>query len=130
LTHYVGIAGLGEDAAQLLKEDRRAGLFGYDRRTKLEDIKDGTSHTMILAETALDNGCWAAGGPPTVRGLDTTRQPYLGAAKQFGGAHPSLTVTTFADCSVHVLSDSMSHEVLQALVTMGGGESVPDFPRE
>ena len=126
LTHYVGIAGLGEEAAELLKDDRRAGVFGYDRRTKLEDITDGVSRSMMLAETALDNGCWAAGGPATVRGLDTNRQPYLGEAKQFGGTHPGETVTGFADGSVHVLSDSMSHEVLEALVTMAGGEALPE----
>jgi hypothetical protein len=77
----------------------------------------------------LDNGCWAAGGPPTVRGLDTNRQPYLGVANQFGGTHPGQTVTAFADGTVHVRRDDTSHEVLEALVTMGGGEAGPEAPR-
>ena len=38
---YVGIAGLGKDAARLPKSDARAGVFGYDRQTILPDIKDG-----------------------------------------------------------------------------------------
>src|SRR5262245_41999091 len=31
-THYVGIAGLGEDAAALPLANQRAGYFGYDRK--------------------------------------------------------------------------------------------------
>src|SRR3954453_23170793 len=31
-THYVGLTGVGGDAAELPLSDKRAGLFGYDRR--------------------------------------------------------------------------------------------------
>jgi hypothetical protein len=37
-TSYVGIAGLGRDAATLPKTDPRAGYFGYDRQTFLGDV--------------------------------------------------------------------------------------------
>ena len=44
-------------------------MWGYDRRTRPEDVSRGLAETMLLAETALDNGPWTAGGPPTVRGI-------------------------------------------------------------
>src|SRR4051794_21164726 len=55
---YVGIAGVGTDAAKLPRGDRRAGVFGYDRSARTGDITDGASETLLLAETALDNGPW------------------------------------------------------------------------
>src|SRR5262249_53255791 len=48
ITHYVGIAGLGEDAALLETNDPKAGIFGYDRTTRQADIRDGFSTTMMV----------------------------------------------------------------------------------
>ena len=75
---FVGIAGLGKDAARLPKSDARAGIFGYDRQTIADDIKDGTANTMMIAETGNVGGSWIQAGWATVRGLDRTRQPYIG----------------------------------------------------
>ncbi len=124
---YVGIGGLGERAAELPSSDHGAGLFGYDRQTRVKDIKDGTSHTLVLMETARDNGPWTAGGPPTVRGLAPSRQPYLGTGRQFGGTHPWVTGAAFADASVHFLRNSIGPNVLEALATVAGGEDVGDI---
>jgi Protein of unknown function (DUF1559) len=64
---YVGIAGLGKDAARLPKSDSHAGVFGYDRQTRLADIKDGTANTMMIAETGwLGHGPWAGSDAPAV----------------------------------------------------------------
>jgi Protein of unknown function (DUF1559) len=70
LTAYLGVAGLGADAATLPVGNRNAGVFGYERRTSLTAIKDGTSNTLLILESARDNGPWAQGGRATVRGLD------------------------------------------------------------
>src|SRR5579864_816771 len=64
---YIGVAGLGSDAATLPLGDSKAGVFGYDRRTKLSDVLDGNSKTLMVIETNFQNGPWAAGGFPTVR---------------------------------------------------------------
>ena len=77
MTSYVGIAGLGPNAAELPVEDPRAGVFGFDRSTPLIEITDGTATTMAVAETAESNGPWKAGGPATVRGLDPSRRRAL-----------------------------------------------------
>src|SRR5258707_951257 len=39
LSHYVGMAGVGLDAATLPASDPRAGFFGYDRKITAKDIK-------------------------------------------------------------------------------------------
>src|SRR5205085_2369316 len=60
VTHYMGVAGVGADAAELPLADRRAGFFGYDRKVNMTDIKDGLSCTVAAIEAA-DGGHWTAG---------------------------------------------------------------------
>ena len=125
-TSYVGIAGVGRDAPLLPREDPRAGIFGYERSASLSDIKDGTSTTMMLAETAWNNGPWTAGGPATVRGLDPQGPPYVGKHGQFGGKHGDGAFVLFADGSVRFLIDSISPHVFESLATIAGGEDIAD----
>lgn len=131
-THYVGIAGLGEEAAELPLSDSRAGFFGYDRKVSRQDIKDGLATTLALAD-AMDGGPWTAGGRATVRGL-SAGQPYLGEGGQFAGLHrdtkllplssPIATNVLFADASVRRLTPVVGPEVFEAMATIAGGESV------
>jgi hypothetical protein len=130
-THYVGIAGLGESAAELPISDPRAGFFGYDRKPTSKDIKDGLSNTLMAAEV-LDGGPWSAGGRATVRGLSADGPPYLGPHGQFASLHgggflrngPAVTNALFADASVRPLTDSVSPKLFEALATIAGGEEV------
>jgi prepilin-type processing-associated H-X9-DG protein len=125
LTSYVGIAGLGVDAATLPAGHPRAGVFGYDRQTRAVDLKDGASMTLLLSETTSGNGPWLAGGPPTVRGLDPGRRPYIGRARQFGGLHRGGVMVVMADGSVRFLGESIDPKVFEALATVAGGEPLP-----
>jgi prepilin-type processing-associated H-X9-DG protein len=124
-TQYIGIAGLGTDAPLLPKGHARAGVFGYDRRTSLADIADGAAHTMMVAESGRVRGPWLAGGPATVRGLDTTDLPYIGPGRQFGGIHPTGTNVAFADGSVRFVSDTVEPKVFESMSTISGGKKVP-----
>ena len=136
LTHYVGVAGLGQDAAGRPRDYPGAGVFGYDPSTPVEgengqslgvrpsDIKDGVSTTMMAIETAKDNGPWIAGGPSTVRGLDLSGIPYLGRSGQFGGTHSGGANVLFADGSVRFLHESISPRVFEDMATIAGGEDV------
>ena len=124
-TSYVSIAGLDSDAPLLPKSNPRAGVFGYDRKTTMADITDGASNTMMLAETGRVSGSWLQGGPPTVRGLDRTRKPYVGTGRQFGGLHGAGAYVAMADGSVRWISDSISPRIFEACSTMAGGESLP-----
>jgi prepilin-type processing-associated H-X9-DG protein len=136
-TPYVGIAGLGTDAATRPLGAPNIGAFGYDRQVAFADVKDGTSNTVMVLESARDAGSWAQGGFTTVRGLDLDGQPYLGAGRPFGGTHFSENDlfkrghsigcnALMVDGSVRFLSDTTSPEVLEALATVAGGEKVPE----
>ncbi len=135
-TTYIGIAGVGANAANLPSDSPKIGVFGYDRQTSLADIKDGTSHTLMVLESARDTGSWAQGGLTTVRGIDPAEKPYLGARRPFGGTHftengllrspHSLGCNgLWADGSGRILSDTIAPEVLEALATIAGGEMIP-----
>jgi len=122
---FVGIAGLGGDAASLPKGSPRAGIFGYDRTTTLSDLKDGAGSTMAVAETSELAGSWVAGGFPTVRGLDPARKPYFGPGRPFGANHRGGVMVLFADGSVRFLRESIAPTVFEALSTVAGGETLP-----
>jgi len=125
LTSYVGISGLGLDSAGLPPGHPRAGIFGYDRLTREQDIKDGASATMMVAETALHNGPWTAGGVPTVRGLNPHIQPYIGRGRQFGALHRGGVNIAFADGSVRSLRETIDPKVFEAFSTVAGAEPLP-----
>ena len=102
----------------------RAGVFGYDRQTRVPDITDGVSNTLLLAETGLANGPWTAGGPATVRGLDPSRPPYIGRGRQFGGMHKGGVIVALADGSVRHIAFSINPDVFSLLGTRDDGEVV------
>ncbi|HEY7153359.1 MAG TPA: DUF1559 domain-containing protein [Gemmataceae bacterium] len=122
LTNYIGIAGVGADAAELPLGYPGVGFFGCERKLKLEDIKDGAANTLAVMETNSNIGPWTVGGFPTVRPLDPATAPYLGAGHPFGSDHRDCTQAVFADGSVHRLANSIAPEVLEALATIAGGE--------
>jgi hypothetical protein len=123
LTHYVGITGLGDDAATLPADDPRAGFFGYDRVIRQEDIKPGTANTLMATETTMDNGPWAAGGRPTVRGIDPELTVYIGPGRPFGGCHRegrhNLLTAAYVDGSVRFLTDSIDPIIFRNSARIG-----------
>ena len=136
-TNYVGVAGLGADAAMLPDDDPRIGMFGYDRKLKPEQVKDGLANTALFVETTRDVGPWARGGPGTVRGVVGADRPLAGPGRPFGGLHHlnrSLpwkelrggSNVGLADGSVRSLRDDTDPAVLLALATAAGGEA--DLP--
>jgi hypothetical protein len=83
-THLVGISGVGLDAAEYTENDptvlHKRGIFGYDRATKLDDITDKKSETILLAQVPPTfKGPWMASGGSTVRGVPEKNsiQPFL-----------------------------------------------------
>jgi hypothetical protein len=122
VTEYVGLAGLGADGPMLPVTSPRAGVFAYDRVTRIRDITDGTSFTIMTAECVKDLGSWAAGGRPTIRPL--TKKPYIDGPDGLGGQHPGGSLFGMADGSVQFISQSVDPTVLEAMVTIAGGEAV------
>jgi len=123
LTQYVGSAGLGLNAAELKATDPRAGFFGYDRVIGPADVKGDESTTMMVTETGQEIGPWAAGGPPTVRGLDIDKKPYLGKDRQFGGFHQGVVNILYVDGSARPFREDVSPEMFELLIPLNrGGE--------
>lgn len=118
LTTYIGMAGLGADAAELPVSEPCAGIFGYDRRTRPADIRRGIAYTVLLPETQSDIGPWAEGGPSTVRGLIVKEIPYLGMSRQYGGLHLGGANVLFVDGHVPFVSEAVDPRVLRAETTI------------
>jgi prepilin-type processing-associated H-X9-DG protein len=126
---YIGVAGVGTDAPTLPVRHRRAGIFGNDRVTRFEDIRDGMSTTMVVIETARDHGPWTAGGPSSVRVVDPATRPYIGRNRPFGGYHPGGANAAFADGSVRFIRETIDPRIVEAIATIAGGEELPpDWP--
>ncbi len=113
LTSYVGIAGVGGNAAALPPDDANAGIFGYDRSLRALDISARLDATMTTIETMQDNGPWPAGGPPTVRGVDADTDRYIGKGAAFGGLHRSGANVLWADGSVRIVTEQINPELFR-----------------
>ncbi|MFO0825350.1 MAG: DUF1559 domain-containing protein [Gemmataceae bacterium] len=135
ITCYVGIAGVGSDAATLalapgMPAPPRAGAFRYDEPTPFDCISDGVSETLLIGETANSPGPWLQGGPATTRGFDDAAgaKPLLGMNGQFGGFFPNATNFAMCDGSVRAFTPRTTPDVLLKLATIAGGkaEMVPE----
>ncbi len=129
-TQYVGIAGLGLDAAMLNfvapgPASPRAGCFRYDAPTPFTSITDGLSNTLLFGERSDDLGSWLRGGPATLRGLDDRpdAKPLLGLGAQFGGNHPETSNWAMADGSTRSITPRVDRKVLFSLATIAGKEA-------
>ena len=121
VTHYVAMAGLGSDAAGRPAGAAGNGFLGYDRRTSLATIKDGSSLTIALMETRSGLGPWARGGTSTLRGFDPADVPLYGDGRPFGG-HPDGFHAAMADGSVRHLRSSVRPAQVAAAITIADGD--------
>ena len=122
VTHYVGIAGVGPDAPTLPADHPRAGVFGFGRRTRLDDIGDGASNVIAILGVTDDPGAWAAGGHPTVRSLTT--RPYVNGPDGFGSGQLDGMLAGMADGSVRFISKDIDPEVIELLATINSGSQM------
>lgn len=125
-TCYVGIGGLGKDAAATA-DPSRAGCFRYDAPTPFDRITDGLSTTLLFGERSGDLGPWLRGGPSTVRGFDDApgAPPVIGPGGQFGGNHPNGVNWALADGSFRLFNPRVDPKVLFGMATIAGGEKDP-----
>lgn len=122
LTHFVGMGGVGPEAPRLPKDHPKAGIFGYDRKTALADVRDGVSTTIMMIQVRDVFGPWIQGGGATVRAAQS--QPYIGATSGFGSPGDTGVMTIFADGSVRFLSKDIDPKVFEALCTINGSETI------
>jgi hypothetical protein len=132
-THYVGVAGVGIDAADITAREaqdpafaKKVGIFGYDRRTAVKDVTDGLSNTVYLIQVPpTHQRPWIAGGGATVTGVPDTRsvQPFV--STQANGKRG--TYVLMADGSVRFIKEDIADDVFKALCTIKGGEEIADI---
>ena len=75
-THFIGLTGIGDNAADLPDKPEfaaRLGIFGYERQTKVADVIDGLDKTIfaiqVLPSVARP---WIRGGGATLQGIAPT----------------------------------------------------------
>jgi len=123
------------------------GVFEINRTTRLADICDGTSHTIMMAECAgrpqlwqgrkLVPNVWLTGGPWASRSLLWGRGATADGTSFYGTCainctndreiysfHAGGANSVFADGSVHFLTATIDIRVFARLATRAGGEVV------
>jgi hypothetical protein len=128
-THFVGVAGVGIDAADYGPRDpnvaKKLGVFGYNRQTNVKDITDGLSNTVYMIQVPPKHQRpWIAGGGATVTGIPETRsvEPFVSTQAGKRG-----TYVLMCDGSVRFVKDDISDEVFKAMCTIKGGEEIADL---
>ena len=124
-TQYVGISGWGKDSAMLPKGHERAGIFGYDRKTRFADILDGTSNTVAVSEASHSFDAWGAGGSGTVRGFEN--KPYINGPDGIGGPFAGGANMLLGDGSVRFISENIDPQIMERLAAMADGQAIGDF---
>ena len=106
------------------------GVMIFDRAVGTDEISDGTTRTIIVAEDtgrgAATDGQWANGENIFDQGKHINDH----AHNEMWSDHPSGVQSLYADGSVHFLSDQIDPNVLSALCTRSGEEPIPtaDYP--
>jgi prepilin-type processing-associated H-X9-DG protein len=145
------ILGLTQSDSQL------QGALQADKGTRIAQITDGTSNTILLAEIAGKNLLWQAGPLFTGQPLSgffggeggwgdatSAASALYGSSKDgtvFPGTcgincsndyglfsfHTGGANTVFADGSVHFLNSNIDIRILAALITKAGGDRPDNF---
>ncbi len=93
--------------------------------SRLRDITDGTSNTIMLVEADQSTTNWME-----PRDLDATRISYEvneGINPGIGSEHPGVANAAFCDGSVRSIDDWTDPELIKSMTTIAGGEDVSEF---
>jgi prepilin-type N-terminal cleavage/methylation domain-containing protein/prepilin-type processing-associated H-X9-DG protein len=145
-------ASVGQDASEV-DDPTGDGIFYRNSHTRLTDITDGTSQTVMIGDRAwtMTQGIWA-GAPSGAITTPGTRNPWSnatgpaqaltlvhnnwiniltdadGGLDDFSSNHSSGVNLLFADGSVHfvhdITVDGTAHRAFWAMGTRSGGDSI------
>jgi uncharacterized Zn finger protein (UPF0148 family) len=121
-THFVGIAGIGLDAARYRDGDTEVanliGIFGYDRVTNLKGLKNPATTIAIAQVPPTFKRPWICGGGATIAGVPETE-----SVKPFVCTKHNNTPGTYvimADTSIRFVPETIPDKVFQAMCTRNG----------
>jgi len=97
-------------------------IFDGSRATKMGDIIDGTSNTLLVGEVSGAAIPWMK--PDDV---DISKTPSIGAPGGFGSRHVGGAHFLMGDGAVRFISSSIAQPTLDALYTRDGSEKIGDF---
>jgi hypothetical protein len=98
-------------------------VFTRNSSLRFADFKDGLSNTVVAGDVAAGFRPWA--DPGNVR--DPAAGIAVGLNTFSGPAGQSGTQLLMGDGAVRVVAEDISPDVLEAIATPAGGESVPEF---
>ena len=137
-TQFVGMAGIGEEAARYRPGDPavkdKIGIFGYDRETKLEDIPKERRDKVIAVIQVPPTfpAPWMAGGGATVRGtLENRLDPQC--VQQFlceindNGTVTRGTYAIMADGKVRLIRETIDPDLFLKMCAIQGPEMIDKF---
>ena len=95
-------------------------IFDGETATRFASITDGTSNTIMVAETTAGMH-WME-----PRDLDVNQMTFNvnGSPAEISGHHPGGAVVVFADGHTSFLQQSISAQILRALISKAGGETI------
>ncbi|HBT76890.1 MAG TPA: hypothetical protein DEB39_08180 [Planctomycetaceae bacterium] len=97
--------------------------FTGPERWDFADITDGTSNTIMCVERRTPLDCWM---DPTREVTQSDAEKGINVSPEgIGSPHPGGTQVMFCDGAVRFLRDSIDPALLKAMLTRGGGESLP-----
>lgn len=132
-SNYVGVFGTLEIDEVPYQGD---GIFYGNSQTRIRDMLDGTSTTMMVGERGgrLGGSLWhgwlngaADPGPRFLGTTDHVPNSPVGHFDDFSSFHGSGVHFIFGDCSTRMISNSVDITVYQSMATRAAGETVNDI---
>jgi Protein of unknown function (DUF1559) len=124
-THFVGLSGIGVDAAEFLdtpENAKRLGIFGYERQTSVKDVTDGLDKTIFMIQVDPNIARpWIRGGGATIQGVLPTEsfKPF----RVMQGNRDYGAYAIMCDGSVRFIKPDCPDELFKAMVTYKAGDS-------
>lgn len=104
------------------------GVMIHERSIRFRDITDGTMRTLMVSEDAdFPDGQWINAWNLFDQAFSINRAPRF--ENDIRSMHPQGANGLLADGSVQFLNENIDLEVLAALCTRNGAESVDDLPQ-
>jgi hypothetical protein len=132
ITNFIGVSGVGFASGEYSADNKKSGIFGYERITKIEDIKDGPANTIALLLIKQNkNHPWIAGGGASIAGISEgpdALAPFLVLEKTNRNKEKEFTgIAIMADGKIREISNKISPEIFRAMCTIDGGEKIDNL---